>query len=41
MERKRKVEYDLIAEKINTLPSRDELEQSVILVVQLTLMCSH
>lgn len=29
MERKRKIEYDLIAEKINTLPSRDELERYV------------
>lgn len=30
MERKRKVEYDTIAEKINTLPSREELEQWVM-----------
>ncbi|EGO27860.1 hypothetical protein SERLADRAFT_406806 [Serpula lacrymans var. lacrymans S7.9] len=29
MERRRKMEYDLIAEKINTLPSREELEQSI------------
>lgn len=29
MERKRKVEYDTIAEKINTLPSREELEQAI------------
>jgi THO complex subunit 7 len=41
MERKRKVEYDLISEKINTLPSREELEQCVMLVVQATLMHSH
>jgi THO complex subunit 7 len=41
MERKRKVEYDLISEKINTLPSREELEQCVMLVVQATLMYSH
>ena len=25
--RKRKMEYDVIAEKVNSLPSRDELEQ--------------
>ncbi|KAG1833418.1 Tho complex subunit 7-domain-containing protein [Suillus variegatus] len=30
MERKRKVEYDTIAEKINTLPSREELEQAIL-----------
>ncbi|KAI0650422.1 Tho complex subunit 7-domain-containing protein [Trametes meyenii] len=29
LERKRKIEYDVIAEKVNTLPSRDELEQSI------------
>ena len=29
MERKRKMEYDSITEKINTLPSRDELERYV------------
>ncbi|KAH7914397.1 Tho complex subunit 7-domain-containing protein [Hygrophoropsis aurantiaca] len=29
MERRRKMEYDLVAEKINTLPSREELEQSI------------
>lgn len=28
--RKRKMEYDLIAEKVNTLPSREELEKYVI-----------
>jgi THO complex subunit 7 len=27
LQRRRKIEYDLIAEKINTLPSREELEQ--------------
>lgn len=32
MERKRKVEYDTIAEKINTLPSREELEQAIRLL---------
>ncbi|KAG2349059.1 hypothetical protein BDR05DRAFT_398866 [Suillus weaverae] len=32
MERKRKVEYDTIAEKINTLPSREELEQAILLL---------
>jgi THO complex subunit 7 len=32
MERKRKVEYDTIAEKINTLPSREELEQAIQLL---------
>ncbi|KAH7887612.1 Tho complex subunit 7-domain-containing protein [Phlebopus sp. FC_14] len=30
MERKRKIEYDSIAEKINTFPSRDELQQSIL-----------
>ncbi|KAL4247144.1 hypothetical protein ABKN59_001348 [Abortiporus biennis] len=29
LQRKRKMEYDVIAEKINALPSRDELEQSI------------
>lgn len=29
MERRRKMEYDSVAEKINTLPSRDELERYV------------
>ncbi|KAG5648924.1 hypothetical protein DXG03_000273 [Asterophora parasitica] len=29
MVRRRKIEYDLVAEKINTLPSRDELEQTI------------
>ncbi|KAJ3519755.1 hypothetical protein NM688_g9256 [Phlebia brevispora] len=29
LHRKRKMEYDVIAEKINTLPSREELEQCV------------
>ncbi|KAI0677234.1 Tho complex subunit 7-domain-containing protein [Trametes maxima] len=29
LERKRKIEYDVIAEKVNTLPSRNELEQSI------------
>ena len=29
MERRRKMEYDSITEKINTLPSRDELERYV------------
>lgn len=27
MIRRRKIEYDLVAEKVNTLPSREELEQ--------------
>lgn len=27
LQRKRKIEYDAIAEKINTLPSRDELQR--------------
>ncbi|KIJ20300.1 hypothetical protein PAXINDRAFT_7549 [Paxillus involutus ATCC 200175] len=30
MERRRKIEYDSITEKINTLPSRDELHQSIL-----------
>ncbi|KZT66033.1 hypothetical protein DAEQUDRAFT_746772 [Daedalea quercina L-15889] len=29
LQRKRKIEYDAIAEKINTLPSRDELQRSI------------
>ncbi|RDB22750.1 THO complex subunit 7 [Hypsizygus marmoreus] len=29
MIRRRKIEYDLVAEKVNTLPSREELEQSI------------
>ncbi|CDO69920.1 hypothetical protein BN946_scf184568.g6 [Trametes cinnabarina] len=29
LERKRKIEYDVIAEKVNTLPTRQELEQSI------------
>jgi THO complex subunit 7 len=28
--RRRKIEYDLVAEKVNTLPTRDELEQYVL-----------
>ncbi|KIJ70107.1 hypothetical protein HYDPIDRAFT_121535 [Hydnomerulius pinastri MD-312] len=30
VERKRKIEYDSITEKINTLPTRDELQQSIM-----------
>ncbi|KAF8557009.1 hypothetical protein OG21DRAFT_1475713 [Imleria badia] len=30
MERRRKMEYDSVAEKINTLPSREELERSIL-----------
>lgn len=29
MLRKRKIEYDVVAEKVNSLPSRDELESCV------------
>ncbi|KAI0347458.1 hypothetical protein BDW22DRAFT_530739 [Trametopsis cervina] len=29
LQRKRKIEYDVIAEKINAVPTRDELEQSI------------
>ncbi|KAI0689234.1 Tho complex subunit 7-domain-containing protein [Cytidiella melzeri] len=29
LQRRRKIEYDVIAEKINTLPTREELEQSI------------
>lgn len=29
MLRKRKIEYDVVAEKVNSLPSRDELESYV------------
>lgn len=32
LERKRKIEYDAIAEKINTLPSRDELNRTISLL---------
>ncbi|KAG6336524.1 hypothetical protein ID866_2546 [Astraeus odoratus] len=32
MERKRKIEYDSIAEKINIFPSRDELQQAIVLL---------
>lgn len=31
MLRKRKMEYDFVAEKVNTLPTREELEQCVII----------
>ena len=34
MSRKRKIEYDLVAEKVNTLPSREELESLVSFVFQ-------
>jgi THO complex subunit 7 len=30
MLRRRKIEYDLVAEKVNTLPSREELESYVL-----------
>jgi hypothetical protein len=30
MIRRRKIEYDLVAEKVNTLPSREELEKWAI-----------
>lgn len=30
MLRRRKMEYDLVAEKVNTLPSREELESYVL-----------
>ena len=30
MSRRRKIDYDLVAERVNTLPSRDELESSVL-----------
>lgn len=43
MVRRRKIEYDLVAEKVNTLPSREELERSVvqskILRTQASLTC--
>ncbi|KAH9948761.1 Tho complex subunit 7-domain-containing protein [Amylocystis lapponica] len=29
LERKRKIEYDVVAEKVNSLPSREELERSI------------
>jgi THO complex subunit 7 len=32
MSRRRKIEYDLVAEKVNTLPSREELESLVSLM---------
>lgn len=31
--RRRKIEYDLVAEKVNTLPTRDELEQCVCIIL--------
>lgn len=31
MLRKRKIEYDAVAEKVNTLPSREELESYVFI----------
>ena len=30
LQRRRKIEYDGVAEKVNTLPSREELEQYVL-----------
>jgi hypothetical protein len=30
MLRRRKMEYDFVAEKVNTLPTREELEQCVV-----------
>lgn len=39
MLRKRKMEYDFVAEKVNTLPTREELEQyafGLILFIQLS-----
>lgn len=38
MERRRKMEYDSITEKINTLPSRDELERYVFSHISLALV---
>lgn len=32
MERRRKIEYDAVTEKVNTLPSREELEKYAILI---------
>lgn len=31
--RRRKIEYDLVSEKVNTLPTREELEQYVNVVL--------
>lgn len=40
VERKRKIEYDSFAEKINTLPSRAELEQCDLFeIISVTLSC--
>lgn len=41
MLRRRKIEYDAVAEKINTLPSREELESSVFLIVRAPLRVSR
>lgn len=38
MLRRRKIEYDLVAEKVNTLPSREELESYVFKHLAL---CAH
>jgi len=32
--RRRKMEYDLVAEKVNTLPSREELESYVFFLLR-------
>ena len=34
MLRRRKMEYDLVAEKVNTLPSREELELYVYFLLR-------
>ena len=41
MLRRRKIEYDAVAEKVNTLPSREELESSVFLIDRTPLHISH
>lgn len=41
LQRRRKIEYDVIAEKINTLPSREELEQCATIKLQLVLLADY
>ena len=41
MLRRRKIEYDLVAEKVNTLPSREELESYVFSCTQAMAICHN
>lgn len=40
LQRRRKIEYDIIAEKVNALPSREELEQCVPSIIRCLLVSS-